>query len=1099
MNGLFKTISRSVMLLAMALPLTFAAGSVSVDGVWSSQPETQIATRGQRYIQPNSYRTFSFDQGQFTQRVSTAGGRVMLPLADGSYQEFDLFNAPVMAKDLAARYPEIRTWAGQSTDGSGAWARIDLTPLGFHGMIRSAEGLTFIDPYQLENGKAVGSDYLVYAKADIERRADQHFQCTVHDHKNDEVKASPITRIPVGDELRTYRLAVAATGEYTAFHGGTVAAGQAAIVTAINRVTGIYETELAIRMVLIGNNDSLVFTNAATDGYTNSNGVTMLGQNQAKLDSVIGSANYDIGHVFSTGGGGIAGLGVVCRANNKARGVTGLSQPIGDPFYVDFVAHEIGHQFGAPHSFNGTASACAPPNRSGSTAYEPGSGSTIMAYAGICGAHNIANNSDAYFHTTSFDSITNYTVNGSGRLCPQETATGNAAPVVEAGDAKAVPAGTPIRLSGSAVDPDGDPLTYRWEQFDLGPGGAPNNPTDNAPAFRSFPATASNTRLLPRLVNILNDSQSLGEVVIDYTRDLTFRLTALDNRLGGGGVDHDTVGHSVIDTGSPFEVTSQNSVVIWPGGSTQTVTWNVANTTAFPISCSQVNVLLSDDGGQSFGFVLAKNTANDGSEDIVVPEAPSNSGRVMVECANNIFFDINNANIVLEPAPNPDFELSATPELLQVCAPDDGVANIAISSIGAFTGPVDLSVSGVPSGASSAFSPDPANGGSSSVLTVSNTGAATAGVYPLVVQGVGAPGTRTTNLTLELALQSATAPVIDAPLNGATDIPLQPTLTWQPAADAVDYLVELATDAGFTNLVESAAVTATSYSVNNVLNESTTYFWRVFARNACGDVVSSVATFSTVDPPGAYCSSPGVAIPDNDVSGVNDVLTIPDLGSVIDLDVTLVVTHASIGNIVATLTNVATGTQVEFVNRVGGDFLPQGCPFANMDATFDDEADMSQGLACDTTAVSVTGSWLPREMLSAFDGENFAGDWQINVVDDQASVAGTLAQWCVTIVAGPPTGTDTDGDGIFDDTDNCTNVENPSQVDADNDGFGNQCDPDLNNDLIVNFLDLAAFQGLFLSTDPVADFNLDGNVNFLDLVILTNLFLQPPGPSGVAP
>ncbi|MEM7082195.1 MAG: reprolysin-like metallopeptidase [Pseudomonadota bacterium] len=1095
MNNCLKILLIAVSLFGMQT----SAAQGSADGVWAAVNETQIATRGTRHISPNRYQTLHFDAERFLQRIDKHG-EIALPLADGLYRDFTMSDAPVMSKELAAKFPQIRTWAGVASDGSGAWARIDLTPAGFHGMIRDDSGMTFIDPYQIENGKVVGTHYQVYAKKDLARTKDHVHSCGVHTAHDAAAHAahSPV-RTPVGSQLRTYRLAVAATGEYTTFHGGTVADGQAAIVTAINRVTGIYEAELAIRLVLIPNNDILVFTNAATDGYTNSNGFTMLGQNQAKLDSLIGPANYDIGHVFSTGGGGIAGLGVVCRANNKARGVTGLSSPIGDPFYVDFVSHEIGHQFGAPHSFNGTAANCAPPNRNSATAYEPGSGSTIMAYAGICGAHDIASSSDAYFHTISFDNIVNYTTTGSGSTCDVSTATGNSAPVVDAGQARALPANTPIRLTGSATDPDGDSLVYRWEQFDLGPGGAPNSPVGNAPLFRSFNATASGTRLLPRLPNILGDFESIGEVIPSTSRNLTFRLTALDNRADGGGVDYDTVAHSVIDTGSAFEVTSQNTTVAWPGGTTQTVTWNVAGTEAFPISCTSVDISVSDDGGQTFEFLVADNTPNDGSEDITVPESPSNIGRVQVECATNIFFDINNANIILEPGPDPDFALSSSTDTLEACAPDDAQIDIDIASIGGFTGAVTFTVSGLPGGLTSSFSPNPANAGGSTTLTVGNTGGASGGVFALDVAGAGTPGTRNVPLTLDLAEAISATPVIDSPADGAVAIAQQPTLTWLPAAGASEYFVELASDVGFGSIVESATVTTTNYNVVTVLDQATMYYWRVTANNACGGATSAVAGFTTVSPPVTFCSTPGVAIPDNDAMGVTDTLAIADAGSVLDINVSLDTNHASIGNLAAYLTNVSTGTEVEFLNTPGSAFLVSGCPLPNIDAVFDDESINDPAFACDGGGVAMLGDWQPVAALSTFDGENLTGDWRIRVVDQAAGATGNVNEWCVTVLVGPPAGTDSDGDGVFDDSDNCTDVVNPAQVDADGDGYGNRCDPDLNNDGIVNFLDLSQFQPLFLSTDPVADFNVDGNVNFLDLVILTERFLGMPGPSGLVP
>ncbi len=306
-----------------------------------------------------------------------------------------------------------------------------------------------------------------------------------------------------GGTLRTYRAAIAATGEYTTFHGGTVAGGLAGIVTTLNRVNGVYERDLSVRMILIANNNLIVYTNGATDPYTNGNGSTMLGQNQSNLDSVIGTANYDIGHVVSTGGGGVATLNSPCNATTKARGVTGSGSPIGDPFDIDYVAHEMGHQFGGNHTFNGGTGSCAGGNRSAANAFEPGSGSTIQAYAGICGSEDLQNNSDDYFHVRSLEEMVAFT---NGTSCDLEPPNGNTAPAATPAAACTIPANTPFSLTGSATDVNGDGLTYTWEEYDLGAAGPPNTDNGARPIFRSYLPGTSPTRYFPSLPFILNNA-----------------------------------------------------------------------------------------------------------------------------------------------------------------------------------------------------------------------------------------------------------------------------------------------------------------------------------------------------------------------------------------------------------------------------------------------------------------------------------------------------------------------------------------------------------------------------------------------------------------
>ena len=625
--------------------------------VWSHISEGNFTLKGERQIIPNLYSTV---YGKFTDLQSILSNAPMeysdrsansefifeLPLPDGGLSRFSVTEYSMMEPGLKAKFPDIKTYNVKGIDDPYAVGRLDITMHGFHAMVLSPRGDYFIDPYSSDEMDV----YISYYKKDFS--SDKVFKCdfdpevNIHDSEPTYTNRGSIV---CGSELRSYRLACAATGEYTAFHGGTVAAGQAAIVICINRMNSVYEKDLAVRMVLIANNDTLVYTNGATDPYTNNNGGTMLGQNQSNLDNIIGTANYDFGHVVSTGGGGVANLRVICVNGQKARGVTGLSAPIGDPFYIDYVAHEMGHQFGGNHSFNSTTSSCGGGNRNASTAWEPGSGSTIMSYAGICGSSNLQLHSDDYFHSGNFTEMESFVQFGSGSTCPQIINTGNTPPTVTVPTGGfTIPIRTPFQLTGTATDVENpNSLTYCWEEMDLGPAGVPNSPSGNAPIFRSFKPDTSATRIFPKILNIVNNSQTIGEIMATYARDLSFRLTVRDNNTAGGGVNYEFIEFHVTDSAGPFKVTQPDTTIVWNSSIQQTVTWNVANTNVAPVSCQFVNIKLSTNGGFTFSTTLISNTPNDGSQIVTVPAIYNEQARIKIEAADNVFFDISNYNFTL--------------------------------------------------------------------------------------------------------------------------------------------------------------------------------------------------------------------------------------------------------------------------------------------------------------------------------------------------------------------------------------------------------------------------------------------------------------------
>ncbi|MEL6926353.1 MAG: zinc-dependent metalloprotease family protein, partial [Bacteroidota bacterium] len=392
-----------------------------------------------------------------------------------------------------------------------------------------------------------------------------------------------------------------------------------------------------------------------TDPYTNNDLNAILDENATNLRNVIGAANYDIGHVFGTEGGGLAGLGVVC-GSAKEKGATGLSSPIGDFFDVVYVGHEIGHQFGAPHTYN----KCQDFGVS-SVAYEPGSGTTIMGYAGLCGSDNVSGSTDYFFHSGSYDIII-----AESDACAVLQATGNSAPVVSiSSPANAtIPISTPFTLKGSATDADGHNLFYTWDQMDVGPSSPLGTPTGTAPLFRFRPPSSSPERTFPQITNVINNSSNITEVLPTTSRSINFRLVARDMQVGGGGVDYASYTMSSTDQAGPFLVEVPNTNVTWLVGATELVTWDVANTNAAPVNCSHVNILLSTDGGLTYPVTLASNVPNNGAANITVPDEAGTNNRVRVEAADNVFFDISNADFTIEQPVTPSFTM--VPEMPEV-------------------------------------------------------------------------------------------------------------------------------------------------------------------------------------------------------------------------------------------------------------------------------------------------------------------------------------------------------------------------------------------------------------------------------------------------
>ena len=586
---------------------------------------------------------------------------IQLPDLSGQLISFKVVESLIMHPDLQSRYSSIRTYKGVGIEDPTATLRFSVSPLGFHALsLSGVRSALYIEPYS----KNDDSLHMVFEKDDI-NNMNSDFECYVETDTDNIQQRLSSSFSGAGDiddqKLRKYRLALSCTGEYAQYFAGNGNEGQqktnvlAAMITSINRVNEIYERDLGIRLEFVANNDQLIYLNPQSDPWQNEFNTTTA----QTIDNVIGVNNYDIGHNYNDSGGGNAGcLGCVCASvsqNNfhKGRGWTGSNNPVGDPFYIDYVAHEIGHQFYGFHTMN----RCS---RSGfNTEVEPGSGSSIMGYAGIC-APNVQNQSDAHFNYVNIRDIGGYIktgynayVNYNVGICENGISIQNQPPTANAGDDYIIPANTPFVLTGVSTDADGlETLTYNWSQNDTEPAPDSNTPQSNwsqGPLYRSVLPSNSLTRYFPKLETVVSGNlSSIWEVTPSVSRTINFAFTVRDNGSGFTGDDGtgqvatDLMIVEVVDTGSPFEVTSQAELgLTWASDSTEIITWNVAGTTSNGINADAVDILLSVDGGQNFDINLASDIPNNGSAEITVPDISSPSCRIMVKGRNHIFYALN--------------------------------------------------------------------------------------------------------------------------------------------------------------------------------------------------------------------------------------------------------------------------------------------------------------------------------------------------------------------------------------------------------------------------------------------------------------------------
>ncbi|MEM1122463.1 MAG: reprolysin-like metallopeptidase, partial [Bacteroidota bacterium] len=984
--------------------------------------ELALARNGQSTILPKKYSAVQLSANNLTKLLAKAqpefsskkGLIIPIPMPDGSTENYEIWQSSIMEAGLANRYPAIQTYKGKSVEHPAIIGRFSWTNRDFRAAINTQEGMILIDPISGENADYYTSYYAKDATITPEMATAKSSCGTVESPFNilqkeptsfGKIAKSRNNTDPV--DLYVYRAAIASSGEYAQFHNAdTKEEVLAEIVATMNRVNLIFERDLAMRMVLIEETDSLLFLDPATDPYSDGQDVARsYGENPAAIEKIIPPDQFDIGHVFVAGcGSGVVGIGggKVCDAS-KSLGISCQNSFNDAQFAFNIVAHEMGHQLYANHSW----SSC-PGNeeqQSSGTSYEPGSGSTIMSYAGACGSeNNLQNTADGYFHVANIEEMLTEKFVGRTSNCPEVVSTGNTLPAASLSYENGfyIPISTPFELTGNGIDPEGDVLTYSWEQFNLGPVSSLGSPIRSAPIFRSFSPSESPTRTFPRMSTIINNRMDDQEVLPTYSRNLTFRFTVRDNHPVAGGVNWATLSFEATEQAGPFWVEFPNafSDTLTVGAFTE-IRWDVANTDGNLVNCQKVNIKLSTDGGATFPITLIENTANDGAQMVTIPDAVTDRARIRVEAADNVFFDISNVNTKIVPAREVGFSFSTAFQEQQVCLPAKVALDVNTLALAGFVGTVNFSLENINKDISAIATEFPQLvAGQNGTIVLDFPADFPTG--PLTFKLTGTAMDLTTverPIQLNLVSNQFTGFALSSPANGTSGIGL-PIFEWVATPDASSYEIEIATNPSFgTSVVETAqSITENSFTPTSVLDQSTIYYWRVRPVNDCGDGPNSeIFAFQTQN---LSCTEAQAT----EVPKLISALGTPTIESKMTVTQNFVISDLNVPNIRGShdwISHIRTslvspaGTEVILF----GGRCPGSVPF---NVGFDDESPTT--LPCPPINGMVHQ---PVDSLSAFDGESTFGEWTMRIeVTNTDGEGGALDDWrlefCGNITVDPP-------------------------------------------------------------------------------------------------
>lgn len=985
--------------------ITFAQHSSEIQAL-----ELHASDWSEKYLVPEDYFGFSFQENQLISDLQDLSNdqdyftTIELPLPNGKMDYFSVQAYEIMEKGLAKNHPDIKAFKGYNQWNPENKIYLTISDQkGLDVIYETDAGISLI--HKISDRENYYASYLL-KDCPIGQEGISAFQCDVeHDHNdaNDLVAAldkKDRTKSAENYDLLRYRIAVACTGEFASKYGGTINSVTSEIVSILNKVNLALHRDVGIELQLINDNEDVLFFTASSDPYTNGNTGAMIGENGPVLRNRLGSSSYDIGHVFGTNGGGLAALGSVCQGNKE----NGVSCQFGNYSSTNFfiiVAHELGHQFSATHTFNNCQG-----NETSGTAYEPGSGNTIMSYSGAgCGSPtNNWNQSvnDPYYHVNSIQRIRNFTRDqGPGSECAQNIETDNECPEVsipyESGFY--IPVKTPFELQGEATDINGDDLTYTWEEYDLGPVVPVRElPRGTAPHFKFNPPTDVPYRSFPSLQNILsNNFLDRLDYLPDSTRPMTFRFTARDNNEEAGAVSWDEFNFFITAEAGPFRVLQPSNGESLLAGVYNFINWDPAQSQLAPVNCSNVDIMISTDGGLTFNDTLVADAPNDGRALVLIPQSllGEENVRIKIKCSESIFFDLSDRNSnVIEPS-EPSYVGIIEPEYQEICLPEKANIQIETKSILDYDSTVfvkyDLNFT---DGVQIDLASDRLVPGESLNFTVEMDEDIAGDTLEVYVQLFNNKDTFEYVSRILAISNNFSDQELLLPEDGISGGSLIPSFEWTKSADARSYQFQLATNASFDNsfIIYEEQLSGTRIEKPITLDGSTIYYWRVNTINKCGIFeTGNINVFSTeVLSCKEYSYSGGpVRISSNGTPEVEMTLTVVESGPVNDLNVLdISASHSFVGNLSAKLISPA-GTEVKLWSN-------KCANRTTIAASFDDEATEE----FDCLFLSTPGPAIePEEPLANFNGEEQFGNWTLVVNDNAGGDGGELESFKVEVCA----------------------------------------------------------------------------------------------------